>query len=32
MRVGLGGRNSDQGDDAGWVDVLVLQALRDASG
>ena len=32
MRVGLGGRNGDQGDDAGWVDVLVLQALRDATG
>ena len=32
MRVGLGERNGDQGDDAGWVDVLVLQALRDATG
>ncbi len=32
MRVGLGGRDGDQGDDAGWVDVLVLQALRDATG
>ena len=32
MRVGLGGRNGDRGDDAGWVDVLVLQALRDATG